>query len=75
MRGMLRSRLFWGAVGTLVFAALVPLGVSSYILGVLIPAYYFAVFAMSWDLLFGFAGEVNFGPTFLVGLAPTGPAS
>jgi len=30
-------------------------------------AYYFAVFAMSWDLLFGFAGEVNFGPTFLIG--------
>jgi branched-chain amino acid transport system permease protein len=26
------------------------------------------VFAMSWDLLFGFAGEVNFGPTFLIGL-------
>jgi branched-chain amino acid transport system permease protein len=22
---------------------------------------------MSWDLLFGFAGEVNFGPTFLIG--------
>jgi branched-chain amino acid transport system permease protein len=26
------------------------------------------VFAMSWDLLFGFAGEVNFGPTFLIGV-------
>jgi branched-chain amino acid transport system permease protein len=23
---------------------------------------------MSWDLLFGFAGEVNFGPTFLIGV-------
>jgi branched-chain amino acid transport system permease protein len=23
---------------------------------------------MSWDLLFGFANEVNFGPTFLIGL-------
>jgi branched-chain amino acid transport system permease protein len=31
-------------------------------------AYYTAVFAMSWDLLFGFAGEVNFGPTFLIGV-------
>jgi branched-chain amino acid transport system permease protein len=30
-------------------------------------AYYFGVFAMSWDLLFGFANEVNFGPTFLIG--------
>jgi branched-chain amino acid transport system permease protein len=26
------------------------------------------VFSMAWDLLFGFANEVNFGPTFLVGL-------
>ena len=72
MRGMVRSRLVWGALGAVVFAALIPLGVSSYILGVLIPAYYFAVFAMSWDLLFGFAGEVNFGPTFLVGLGAYG---
>jgi len=49
-------------------AATLPLWVSSYILGVLTLAYYFGVFAMSWDLLFGFAGEVNFGPTFLTGL-------
>ena len=31
-------------------------------------AYYFGVFSMAWDLLFGFANEVNFGPTFLIGL-------
>ena len=31
-------------------------------------AYYFGVFATAWDLLFGFAGEVNFGPTFLIGV-------
>ena len=37
-------------------------------LGLLTVAYYFGVFAMAWDLLFGFAGEVNFGPTFLIGL-------
>jgi branched-chain amino acid transport system permease protein len=49
-------------------AALLPLGVSGYILGLLTVAYYFGVFSMSWDLLFGFANEVNFGPTFLVGL-------
>ncbi len=29
---------------------------------------------MSWDLLFGFAGEVNFGPTFLIGLGAYGAA-
>src|SRR6202023_786060 len=44
-----------------------PLGVSGYILGLLTIAYYFGVFAMAWDLLFGFAGEVNFGPTVLIG--------
>ena len=27
---------------------------------------------MAWDLLFGFAGEVNFGPTFLIGLGAYG---
>src|ERR1700683_4534611 len=49
-------------------AALLPLGVSGYILGLLTVAYYFGVFSMAWDLLFGFANEVNFGPTFLVGV-------
>ncbi len=49
-------------------AATLPLWVSAYVLGLLTTAYYFGVFAMSWDLLFGFAGEVNFGPTFLIGL-------
>jgi branched-chain amino acid transport system permease protein len=72
MRGLLQSRLFWSALGILLIAALLPLGVSGYILGLLTMAYYFAVFAMSWDLLFGFAGEVNFGPTFLVGLGGYG---
>ena len=72
MRGLLRSRLFWAAVLVLVIAAVLPLGVSGYVLGLLTLAYYFGVFAMAWDLLFGFAGEVNFGPTFLVGLGAYG---
>jgi branched-chain amino acid transport system permease protein len=72
MRGLLRERLFWGAAVMLAVAALLPLGVSGYVLGLLTLAYYFGVFAMSWDLLFGFAGEVNFGPTFLVGLGAYG---
>jgi len=72
MRGLLRSRLFWVAAVALAVAALLPLGVSGYVLGLLTIAYYFGVFAMSWDLLFGFAGEVNFGPTFLVGLGAYG---
>lgn len=51
-----------------VAASFLPFWVSGYILGLLTIAYYFGVFSMAWDLLFGFAGEVNFGPTFLIGL-------
>ena len=69
---MLRSRLFWAAVIVVAILALLPFGVSGYVLGLLTLAFYFGVFAMSWDLLFGFAGEVNFGPTFLVGLGAYG---
>ncbi len=72
MRSLLRSRLFWAAVLVLAVAAVLPFGVSGYVLGLLTLAYYFGVFAMAWDLLFGFAGEVNFGPTFLVGLGAYG---
>jgi branched-chain amino acid transport system permease protein len=62
------SRLTWIALAVLVIGATLPLYVTGYILGILTLAYYFGVFAMAWDLLFGFAGEVNFGPTFLIGL-------
>jgi len=64
----LRSRLLWAAVLVVAIAALLPFWLSAYVLSILTGAYYFGVFAMSWDLLFGFAGEVNFGPTFLIGL-------
>ncbi len=56
----------------LVALGLMPLWFGGYILGVLTIAYYFGVFAMAWDLLFGFANEVNFGPTFLIGLGAYG---
>ena len=64
----MRSRTFLVVVPALLVVALLPLGVGGYILGLLTLAYYYAVFAMSWDLLFGFAGEVNFGPSFLIGV-------
>jgi branched-chain amino acid transport system permease protein len=64
----LQSRLFLVALVVVVMAATLPWYVSGYILGLLTVAYYFGVFAMAWDLLFGFAGEVNFGPTFLIGV-------
>jgi branched-chain amino acid transport system permease protein len=57
----------------LVVFGLVPLsGVSDYITGVLTMICFYAVFAMSWDLLFGYAGEVNFGPSFLIGVGAYG---
>lgn len=65
---LVTSRELWIAVVVVVIAALLPLWLSAYVLGILTAAYYFGVFAMAWDLLFGFAGEVNFGPTFLIGL-------
>ena len=68
MTDFVKSPLLWIALIVIAVAATLPLYVSGYVLGLLTVAYYFGVFAMSWDLLFGFAGEVNFGPTFLIGV-------
>ncbi|NPU12802.1 branched-chain amino acid ABC transporter permease [Bradyrhizobium sp. 83012] len=68
MPAFVSSRLFWIGLVTVLVALVLPTYVSGYVLGLLTVAYYTAVFAMSWDLLFGFAGEVNFGPTFLIGV-------
>ena len=68
MPSTMRTPRIWVVAVIIAIAALLPLGVSGYVLGLLTVAYYFGVFSMSWDLLFGFANEVNFGPTFLVGL-------
>ena len=68
MKTLLRSPALYIAIAVVIVAALLPLWVSGYLLGILTVAYYFGVFSMAWDLLFGFAGEVNFGPTFLIGL-------
>ena len=67
LRALLGSRQVWIALTLAAVLVTLPWVVSSYILGILTIAYYFGVFAMSWDLLFGFANEVNFGPTFLIG--------
>ncbi len=68
MSSLSTARVLLISLGVVVLASFLPLGVSGYILGLLTVAYYFGVFAMAWDLLFGFAGEVNFGPTFLIGV-------
>src|SRR6202522_1147872 len=67
MSGFFKSKLFFISLAVVIVASTLPLYVTGYILGLLTIAYYFGVFAMAWDLLFGFAGEVNFGPTFLIG--------
>ena len=72
--GVLKQPRFWLLVALVLLATVAPLELSAYFLGVLTVAYYFGVFAMSWDLLFGFAGEVNFGPTALIGLGAYGAA-
>jgi branched-chain amino acid transport system permease protein len=68
LRRIFLSPPVWISLIVVVAAATLPLYMSGYILGLLTIAYYFGVFSMSWDLLFGFANEVNFGPTFLIGL-------
>jgi branched-chain amino acid transport system permease protein len=60
------------AIVVIALAAAPWLGVGDYIIGVLTMICFYAIFAMSWDLLFGYAGEVNFGPSFLIGLGAYG---
>src|SRR5262252_10490188 len=68
MGSLSTRRILLIGLAVVALASFLPLWASGYILGLLTLAYYFGVFAMAWDLLFGFAGEVNFGPTFLIGL-------
>lgn len=65
---MLRRPGPWIALLLIALGVSAPGWLGAYFLGVFTTAYYFGVFAMSWDLLFGFAGEVNFGPTFMIGV-------
>jgi branched-chain amino acid transport system permease protein len=67
MQSLSTTRFLLIALVVIVAAAFLPFWVTGYILGLLTIACYSGVFAMAWDLLFGFAGEVNFGPTFLIG--------
>lgn len=60
------------ALLALAVLACAPFVLGGYMLGVLTIALYVGVYAMAWDLLFGYAGEVNFGPTFLIGLGAYG---
>lgn len=75
MKNKLKKLLNWRMVLLyVILMALIgfPYVFSGYVLGVLTIAFYMGVYAMAWDLLFGYGGEVNFGPTFLVGLGAYG---
>lgn len=72
MPKLFRSPLPLVLLASVVLGGVAPLWLDAYYLGIFTIAYYFGIFAMSWDLLFGFAGEVNFGPTFLIGLGAYG---
>ena len=65
---LLKNRLFFIFIIIFATTGIFPWIFSPYIVGVLTIAFYFAVFVMSWDLLFGYSGEVNFGPTFQIGI-------
>ncbi len=60
------TSLPWLAVPCLI--SLPFLGISEYAIGIFTLGLFFAVYAMGWDLLFGYAGEPNFGATFLIGV-------
>ncbi|WP_271669846.1 branched-chain amino acid ABC transporter permease [Bradyrhizobium sp. CCBAU 51627] len=60
------SGVAWLAVPCLI--ALPFVGISEYAIGIFTLGLFFAVYAMGWDLLFGYAGEPNFGATFLIGV-------
>jgi len=64
----LPSTMWIVGIGVLI-AVLLPFWLSGYTLGILAIAYYYGVYAMSWDLVFGYAGDINFGPTVQIGLS------
>jgi branched-chain amino acid transport system permease protein len=68
----MRRDLIIAAVVLVAFFLAPWLHVGDYVIGILTMICFTAVFAMSWDLLFGYAGEVNFGPSFLIGLGAYG---
>ena len=58
---LLAPRYLVGLLGVVLFAVLPFLGISTTQLLVLIGALYFGLFAMSWDTVSGYTGEISFG--------------
>jgi len=64
----LRDPRLLAVIGVIVLGALPFLGLPEFTIGIITLGLFFAVYAMGWDLLFGYAGEPNFGATFLIGV-------
>lgn len=64
----LLGRPVLGSLVVIALAVLPFLGVPEYAVGIVTLGLFFAIYAMGWDLLFGYAGEPNFGATFLIGV-------
>ena len=58
---VLAPRYLLGALGVVALAVLPFVGISTTQLLVLIGAFYFGMFAMSWDAVSGYTGEISFG--------------
>jgi branched-chain amino acid transport system permease protein len=58
---VLAPRYLLGVLGIIAFAALPFVGISTTQLLVLIGAFYFGMFTMSWDVVSGYTGEISFG--------------
>jgi branched-chain amino acid transport system permease protein len=58
---VLAPRYLLGVVGIVALAAVPFVGISTTQLLVLIGAFYFGMFAMSWDVVSGYTGEISFG--------------
>ena len=60
----------------LMFLLLVPLMTDDlYLIGVLVLANVYAIFASSWDILSGYSGKENFGHTLFIGAGAYGAAA
>lgn len=69
MTAFIFSPLAWVLVAVVLIAACLPLWLGGYALGIMAIAYFYGVYAMSWDLIFGYAGNINFGPTVQIGIS------
>lgn len=69
----MRLRYHVGLLGIIVLAAL-PLGVDVLMLTSVMPVFYLMIFAMSWDIVSGYTGQISLGHSFFFALGGYGSA-